>query len=652
MFKKKPNIKPLAPLRSSDRRKTADQIISDLGLTVPHSTNDASAEDKAAATSALTSLRNSLLPENTQSARFTTTAGPDLKQVSGTVYVGQHEGEEQRVLWVKNGERMFPTVYTLWRNSRIVPLLHTPGIVVAKIQGGADLMTPGLARGPPFPEMAKKGAVVAVASTDAPSVPMAVGVCEINVGALGNVQGAKGHAVVIEHWAGDEVWAWSTTGKPGGAVPEHLDGWDDQERGDENLVEKTEGLGLDGDGKEDGGVSLGAAGSSSKDTGNPYVVGESLEDADAQQPEVKEMSTKEIDDAFRKAFLYGVHHHKHTNRDQPNFGLQFPITQSLVMSNLVQPFLPAYTAAENNFLQIKKTSWKNIKKFIKSLDKEKLIKSKDRDGHEVVIMDIDFDDPKITEFTPYRLPKKETITSTAAGRGQTTTTPTAASSNSDPSIGQKLKKLDLYRPKEKLSPIFDTAKADSHAFYTVADLRPLLTTYIETEQLISPMNKRLVTLDPVLANALFDGSARLDAEVLAKGTVPRDELLDRFLHACNPFHAIVREGAEPQSNPKPKAGPAPSVLISLETRSGNKTVTRVSGLEPFFIPPQLLADELRKACAGSSSVEKAAGSSAKQPVMEVTVQGPQREVVLRALERRGVRGQWVEVVDRTKGRKR
>lgn len=60
-------------------------------------------------------LRNSLLPENCLSAKFTTTAGPDLATVTGTVYVGVHAGDdggkgEQRPLWVKMGdEGMFPT---------------------------------------------------------------------------------------------------------------------------------------------------------------------------------------------------------------------------------------------------------------------------------------------------------------------------------------------------------------------------------------------------------------------------------------------------------------------------------------------------------------------------------------------------------------
>ena len=86
-------------------------------------------------------------------------------------------------------------------------------------------MTPGLAGGPPFPHGAKRGALVAIASAECPTVPVAVGVCEIDVSSLGRVQGSKGHAVQILHWAGDELWAWSASGKPGGPMPGHLEGW-------------------------------------------------------------------------------------------------------------------------------------------------------------------------------------------------------------------------------------------------------------------------------------------------------------------------------------------------------------------------------------------------------------------------------------------
>ena len=41
----------------------------------------------------------------------------------------------------------------------------------------------------------------------------------------------------------------------------------------------------------------------------------------------------------------------------------------------------------------------------------------------------------------------------------------------------------------------------------------------------------------------------------------------------------------------------------------------------------------------------------EKQVMEVMIQGPQKDAVLKALERRGVDKRWVEVLDKTKGKK-
>ena len=103
-------IKPLAPLRSSDRRKIADQIIADFGVEIPnHEERESPSNDSGLPELTLSTVRNSLLPENALSARFTTTVGPDLKQMSGTVYAGAHSGEDQRILWFKVEERIIPT---------------------------------------------------------------------------------------------------------------------------------------------------------------------------------------------------------------------------------------------------------------------------------------------------------------------------------------------------------------------------------------------------------------------------------------------------------------------------------------------------------------------------------------------------------------
>ncbi|KAL8946404.1 MAG: hypothetical protein Q9222_007197 [Ikaeria aurantiellina] len=628
MFKKKPSIKPLSPLRSSDRRRIADRIIAEYGIEI--SSKDAEEQPVNSydiPTIGVGAVRNALLPENSQSARFTTTVGKDLKQAS---------------------------VYSLWRNPGIVPLLHTPDVVLQKLRGGADLMTPGLARGPPFPAKAREDSTVAIASLEKPDVPMVVGVCEIDVGSLGDVRGSKGHAVRGEHWHGDEVWAWSQSGSGGGKAPDEIPQWDS--RADTGgLEDNMQSMNIeDSDHEDDGGgipISSPSNGIHHEDRRNNFVEGEEGKPWEEVHVEEQEFSTKEIDTIFWNAFLYALHHHRNTNRSDAHHGLSFPISQSNVISNLVLPFLPITTPTQAASLNIKKTSWKNAKKFIKALDKAKLLKSKDRDGGECVVLDVDFEDPAVTAFVPYKLPKKDTPGAESGGGGGGKAI-SVGGSPADDSIGQKLKKIDLYRPKEQLAPIFTAANTNHHALYLASELRPIINSYIESEGLISGTNKRLINLNPTLANAVFDGSTPLDKEVLAKGSVPRDALIDRIIENCTPFWALLRND-ETRDEVKAKAGHTPKIQIVLETRSGNKTVTKLSGVETFHIHPQLLAEELQKACASSTSVSQLAGSSPKKPVMEVMVQGPQKEIMVKALEKRGVHRQWIEFNDKTKkGKKR
>ena len=321
-----------------------------------------------------------------------------------------------------------------------------------------------------------------------------------------------------------------------------------------------------------------------------------------------------------------------------------------MISNFVLPYLPIHTPAQAASLHIKKTSWKNAKKFIKALDKQKLLKSKDRDGGECVVLDIDFSDETFTGFKPYKLPKKETQGAESGGGGGGKAI-VAGDAPSDDSIGQKLQKINLFRPKDALSPIFEASSASVKNLYLSSEFRPIIAHYIESENLISEKNKRIVNLDPILANAVFGGSTSLDREVIAKGSVPRDALIDRIIQSCSPFWLILRNH-ETRETVKAKAGHAPQIQITLETRSGNKTVTKLSGVEIFHISPQQLADELQKACASSTSVGQLMGSSPKNPVLEIMVQGPQKDAVVKALEKRGVDRHWIEVLDKTKGKKK
>ncbi|KAL2403911.1 hypothetical protein ABEF95_004564 [Exophiala dermatitidis] len=675
MFKKKPQIKNLSPLRSSDRRKLADQIIADFRVHVPTleeiDPTWTAAELQASQatqnpTPALSSTRASLVPETCLSARFTTHAGPNATLVSGTVYVGAHPGQEERVLWIQYGKdsRLYPTVYTLWRNPGLVPLLHTPNFVVDKLRTGADLMTPGLIGGPPWPEAAKTGAVVTVAGLERPSVPVWVGVCKIDVSSLGRVQGAKGAAVEGVHWEGDEIWNWSQTGSGGRHAPERIEGWE-LEMANTSLGDRVKQLDLDDDDEdnddgqeEEGGVALEKP-SPAPESDTP--IDDDIEHDDGQdeidpEPEAdKEPTTAEVDDAFVQAFLYAVYNAK-KNGEPPHYGLDFPIQPSFLISNMVQPHL----RVQNPHYTMKKTSWKTTKKFIKYLDKSVLVKSKDRNGGETVILDIDFEDDKIRNFTPYRLPRPKPTNDTT---NQPTQPGTANGSNSssDPSLGQKLTLQTVYRASPKLVPDLIPSKT---TFYTSSQISTFLKKYIENNPDLTKntSSSRYVKLDPFLANTILssDTSSPETRRALASGEIARDALLKRLMdvennnaHLLVPHWILLRNNQtydpeNPSQDPalKPRSGPPPHVNLVVEKRSGTKVATRVSGLEVFGINPHLLGPELQRKCAGSASVGQLVGG--KPGMLEILVQGDQRDILEKELVKRGVDRRWIVVDDKTK----
>lgn len=156
-------------------------------------------------------------------------------------------------------------------------------------------MTPGLTRGPPFPPKAVKGSVVAIASLERPSVPMVVGVCEIDISSLQEVRGAKGHAVRGEHWDGDEVWAWSQSGGVGGKAPDKIEGWDTDIDMD-GLKEQVTQVDIEDSDDEQGGggvsvnPSFVAAQKSMEQ--NIYVEGEDGKPYEEVEVDQKEFSTK------------------------------------------------------------------------------------------------------------------------------------------------------------------------------------------------------------------------------------------------------------------------------------------------------------------------------------------------------------------------
>jgi translation initiation factor 2D len=137
------------------------------------------------------------------------------------------------------GEALIPTgksldfirlmrVYTLWQNPTILKTVSTWDIVLSKLEGGADLMTPGLTR---WNSGIRKGDVVTITAQS--GVPMAVGIAAHDIGKLVKAAGEKGKAVYLVHCYNDELWGLGSKTKPPTGIEK-----------EESLEEATEDLTL------------------------------------------------------------------------------------------------------------------------------------------------------------------------------------------------------------------------------------------------------------------------------------------------------------------------------------------------------------------------------------------------------------------------
>ncbi|KAJ6256532.1 hypothetical protein Dda_8394 [Drechslerella dactyloides] len=651
MFKKKPALKPSAPIRSSDRRKTAARLIRMFDL-APSVTEDDSPPDDAApptTDSSITLLRSTLLPENTSHAKFTTTLGPDLRPVNGLIYSGAHPtsqilDDKVHPLWVASGDvegsgnlydGWFPSVYTAWElaSDGLLPIVYTHDAVMDKVFGGADLMMPGVVGvvRRQSDDGVQQGALVGVADYKKENVVLAVGIAEANIPASGG-RGGKGKAVRILHWVGDELWALG-----GGLTPpERLAvSWGDGGVSEQVGGEEAGGVPLEA--QRDEGESSGSTAAEKQPSHGPAAD----RDDEGEHP-YPELTTAEVDNAFRDALVYSLYNvlQSPDRVSNAHHALKFPLSSAYVLSELILPRLPS----ENPGYHIQKTSWRKVQKMLKQMDKDNLLKIKERGG-DVLVYAVNWDCDMITSFTPYPIDRSKKVS-----EGKKPEASTSGSSSSSSAATVKIR--ELYKPPVKAAAIYDITETPLKAFYNASQVRETLYKYFAAptptdDSLVLPTNARMISLNPTLADLLIDDSR--DVEILRAGRATRDMLAERFLRLHAPYYSIVLPNGEES---KPRAGQPPKVVITLESRQGRKTVTRVKGMETFGVDAGKFMEELKSVAA--SSVTKGpieGGGKAAEGMVEVMVQGDKTAEVERLLVKAGVRKADITLDNKLKKKK-
>ncbi|BEI93373.1 uncharacterized protein CcaverHIS019_0510010 [Cutaneotrichosporon cavernicola] len=291
-----------------------------------------------------------------------------------------------------------------------------------------------------------------------------------------------------------------------------------------------------------------------------------------------------------------------------------PLPASQLYSSHILPNRPAYIpAARRDDVVIGRSEWKKLAKWMKEVAKDGVIKTKETKG-EVVVTSYDPKHPAIDGHAAYKtISEDEAKAARRAAREEEAAAPP-----------KTLDIQELWRPAGSSAAFWAACGVEKGSLNQPSSIKPLFDAYVEKNGLEDKEHRRLVALDKPLASAV--GAKEGQALV-------RDEALRRLRAGLGWVVSIAGNVKKGALNP---------ITIQVKTRQGRKQVTLVAGLEGFAIDPDDFAEDLRRRCAGSTSVQPLTGASPKLNLKEVMVQGAQGKAVTEALVERGVPRRWIK----------
>lgn len=348
MFKKKPEPKASANIKSSERRKLLATICELYGIQQPQLTKEAEL---------------CILPLATKQASFTSPQG-----FSGTIFYNEHETPT----WFKSRDsQVYPSLYTVWQAPYLLPRVKTHPHVIEILSDGADLMLPGTI--PPFDQRAVKGAIVGVVDSHDPTVIKAVGRCKMDMTKYDYVIGKTGVAVEILHALHDGLFELNKLVDI--PIPRDLSLLMPP-KDNEEQIGATEEIIHDhpSEGTQDDDHT-----SHTEPLGSPDGVAEQL----------STLTIDQVDNFFKRSLLQSI------KLDT----IEVPITSSQFMASHILKNLPPIAPEMCN---IKKTSWKKTVKFLKAMEKNKYVVTRKKGEDVVVDAVMSRDDPEIVNFVTHK----------------------------------------------------------------------------------------------------------------------------------------------------------------------------------------------------------------------------------------------------------
>ncbi|XP_026938631.1 eukaryotic translation initiation factor 2D isoform X3 [Sagmatias obliquidens] len=440
-------------------------------------------------------------------------------------------------------KNLYPTVYTLWSYPDLLPTFTTWPLVLEKLVGGADLMLPGLVVPPAGLPQVQKGDLCAI-------------------------------ALVGNRRSGDKS-------SPPSIAPLALDPPDlSEEKGSVQADTTSQGdmrrLTLEGE-EEEGEVQQRCGEKSlSEATEDPSVGSLNPDPTDSKTLQ------EQMDELLQRCFLCALKY-RVKKADLPL------LTSTLLGSHMFS------CCPEGRQLDIKKSSYKKLSKFLQHMQQEQIIQVQELSKGVESIVAVDWKHPRITSFViPEPSPTSQTI---------------QEGSREQPYHPPDIK--SLYCVPASMTLLFQESGHKKGSILEGSEVRTIVINYAKKHDLVDADNKNLVKLDPILCDCILEKGEQHTVMKL-----PWDSLLNRCLEKLQPAYQVTFPGQEPIV----KKGKICPIDITLAQRASNKKVTVVRNLEAYGLDPCSVATILQQRCQASTTVTPAPGT---KDILQVQIQGNQ-----------------------------
>ncbi|XP_045439027.1 eukaryotic translation initiation factor 2D isoform X8 [Pipistrellus kuhlii] len=400
--------------------------------------------------------------------------------------------------------------------------------------------------------------------------PVAIGVAAMSTSEM-LTSGLKGRGFSVLHTYEDHLWQSGDRSSPPFIAPLTPDPPDVSEEQDDMRRLTLEG-------KEENGEDQQMCGEKTlpEASEDPGIGGLNPDPADSKTLQ------EQMDELLQQCFLHALKCRvKKTD---------LPLLTSTFLGSHVFSCCP-----EGRQLDIKKSSYKKLSKFLQQMQQEQIIQVKELSKGVESIVAVDWKHPRITSFViPEPSPTSQTI---------------QEGSREQPYHPPDIK--PLYCVPASMSLLFQESGHKKGSVLEGSEVRMIIINYAKKNDLVDADNKNLVHLDPILCDCILEKSEQHTVMKL-----PWDNLLTRCLEKLQPAYQVTFPGQEPIV----KKGKICPIDITLAQRACNKKVTVVRNLEAYGLDPCTVAAKLQQRCQASTTVTPDPGT---KDSLQVQIQGNQ-----------------------------